>query len=289
MRITKTICSPIPVLGLLAVAGLTLGVYEPTAQAQQGERPATVVDRARAAVEREAAPAGVSPSAVAPAPRVAAEAAPVAEPAVQGSRYEVTISNIAPFEVAGADEPHILARVEGAVGETVRIDLGPQSRIAPLKLKAGDPIVVFAREATLEGRPVLQAVRVEAHGAVVSLVGPARVGPVRAGPRKLQGKILDVDTIRLPGETHRSVIATLQLEEDVIQPAILGPMRSINVLELRKGDTVTFIARNGVLDGRPVLVAEKLVINGKLNDLTPPRRPGATRQAEREAEEAERR
>lgn len=185
----------------------------------------------------------------------------------------------------GDDTAHILARVSSAGGETAVVDFGPAAQLDK-SITVGDQVTLKGSQGSLDGRKVFVASELSAHGQTFAIKRQQSREPVadpfsemarhkgsddereQAQPSDegrdllLEGEISEMETLRIEGEeeSHRFIKLRLQGGESVTVQ--LGPEDSLADLDLEKGDHVRIIGSEGRIDGRKVIAARSISVEG---------------------------
>jgi hypothetical protein len=184
-------------------------------------------------------------------------------------QIEGKVVNILSRRMPGGERT--FARIETSNHERILVDLGPQNEFQDRfsQLKKGDQI-------TVTGFPLpVVAEKVEFNGRTVALnpgldhfVG--RLGRfAQARGLRYSGEILSTRHANFVGFNQPHMLARLRLDNENWQPEVdLGPTQDVRDLNLQSGDHISFVAREGCINGQGALIADELrTPNGQFVEL----------------------
>lgn len=162
-------------------------------------------------------------------------------------------------------EERLLVRMTLEDGTRRIVDLGPSARLKDLDLEQGDHVSVRGERRTIDGRTVLVADRLRIEGQRAALhQGSSREGSKSSSTksRTFAGRLDGFEKASLDGrEGHLLVRMTLEDGDQCLVD--LGPKARLEDLDMAEGDRVHVSGEPRTVDGRSVLVADRLRIDGE--------------------------
>jgi len=158
-------------------------------------------------------------------------------------------------EPRGSDT-HQLVVLHNGLDQRFIVDLGPTRQLAGLEFNKGDRIEVQGYTAIRGDDAVLLANRVALGGRDDRAY--ALNGAERDTWRRLTGAIVDQKTEDLPGSDEKHKLVLLKLGDDRRLAVDLGPADGFGDIDLDEGETVTVEGNLRRMDGRTVLMADRL-------------------------------
>jgi len=79
----------------------------------------------------------------------------------------------------------------------------------------------------------------------------------------VQGKVESFRRISLQGEDERHQLLKVRLRDNSTELVNLGPETTLNELDLMKGDSITIKGQTNYIDGKEVIFAEKIKVDGQ--------------------------
>lgn len=154
------------------------------------------------------------------------------------------------YNVDGESERHSLIRIRLEDGRSRMVSLGTRAEPEDLELRKGQDIDVTGLNATLDGRPIVIADRIEVREENVTLVG----------------KVADFREVDLSGDRTRNLIIRMDLSNGERSLVDLGPGTKLADLNLEKGDRIQMEGVRQQIAGRPVIVAKRIRVDAGPSD-----------------------
>lgn len=164
-------------------------------------------------------------------------------------------------DVLGSDEPHGIVLLYTPRGNQVTVDLGPESKLRRLYVRAGDFITVNGELTTVGGRTLVLAEQLLARGQTTQIERPKREArrPVQRRPGPvLQGEVVGWRQVQSMGDLHEIVLVETERGERI--SVDLGETPRVR---LERGDRVRIEGRLMTLAGQELLVAEQIELEGR--------------------------
>jgi hypothetical protein len=183
------------------------------------------------------------------------------------------------FRMAEARENNLFARIRTDNGKKMVLNLGPASRADRLDLRQGDDIKAMVTKGTLNERVVPVAHRVRHDGRTMNL-HHARAEDLK----RLQGRVVSVRHATLENRQGKSdhMMVRLRTDEGTRHVCLGNPQR---VKQIEKGDQIAVLAAPGSIDGRPVYMAKRVNVDGRMirvSDFDQNRRSSQRQQTDRQ-------
>lgn len=150
---------------------------------------------------------------------------------------------------------HLIATIQRPDGLLESVHLGPLRNLTLLK---GDWVEGVGTPGALRGRSAIMAREVAINGVVHNIQEHA---PRSA--RDYTGTIVALQRVWLVDHPKPQGIAEVRLGDGTRWPVLLGPITDLSEADLRVDRRLVFWARRGTIDGRPMLVAEQLDVEGR--------------------------
>lgn len=176
------------------------------------------------------------------------------------------VTGVRTITLQGEAQPHLLARVELASGETRVLDLGPIPHLQQQKrdVKKGQQLSASGQAGRINDLAVLVVDRFEGDGVVTVIPIAANASQQRqqaqrgANPhdRLVRGRIesLRESTVQ-GGKAHQ--LARIRTDQGQTVVVDLGEQKP-QALQLEQGDALIAVGAIGRLNGKPVLFAERV-------------------------------
>lgn len=176
-------------------------------------------------------------------------------------RIEGRIVSLSDMDIQ--NESHVIAHLETTNNDRVQVDLGPRSRLGTQRdlLREGSRVTVTARQSPSLDRSMLIAQRLETNGQVITLggFGDDRLGDERfSDGRRHSGRITSLRLASFTGHDHDHVLAHVRTGEGIISLVDLGPEQDLERFNLRLGQQISVMARDGCINGMSALIADTL-------------------------------
>lgn len=181
-------------------------------------------------------------------------------------RIQGTIDNIrriSLYTVEGELERHSFIRIRLEDGASRMVSLGTRAEPEDLELRKGQDIDVTGLTATVDGRQIVVADRIEVRDENVTLVG----------------KVADFREVSLSGTLDRNLIIRMDLSNGERSLVDLGPGTKLDDLDLEKGDWIQLEGVRQQIAGRPVIVANRIRVDAEQNGLQAQQSAGRGRPA----------
>jgi hypothetical protein len=157
-------------------------------------------------------------------------------------------------------------RVRLKNGESQVISLGSRINLAALDLNQGDDIRVVGQTARIDNREVLVARKVEVDGETFRIRQKNR--PDVGQPVSIQGTVKDFKRSSLGQDAEDdNLVLRMELKDGKECVVDLGEGTTMQDLNLEKGSTVHLQGRKTKIDGKSLIVARKIRVDGDMNRL----------------------
>lgn len=209
----------------------------------------------------------------------------------QISRMQGTIEGVKTVKLnrsSGATGSFTLAKVKLENGQSTVVNLGRQSQLRDVNVKKGDKIQAIGRRGQIEGQAVFVAQKLRVNGKdiqanpAIRLKGAGKSGSqtVQSGSQRsgsqtsaakqqmsdsedeISGKVANIEKLKESGKNPDRTLVTLTLENGKSETVDLGPGAAPEKIGLDEGDSVTVRGRRDQIQGRDVIVAELVKVNG---------------------------
>jgi len=172
----------------------------------------------------------------------------------------------------GNREQRYIVQLQMADGRTEFVDVGSQSKLQDMELKSGDQVNFKGHYTTVNGRRVFMADIVRVNGDRFTVqrnqggqreqLSQGQSGNSNpAASQTVQGKIQGFRHVYLrsgQGQREQHSLVKLQLQDGRSLVVDLGRKADLDELDLQKGENITLRGRRGMVDGRPVLFADRI-------------------------------
>lgn len=163
-------------------------------------------------------------------------------------------------------EQHTWIRLTMSSGYDTIVDIGREKDLADLDLERGDRIRVTGRHSTIAGQNVLIADRIRIGQETINI-------DRRKSPQEVSGTVRDYEEISIEEEGFEDqLVVRFEMEDGREVIAALGRDTSLDELEIEQDTTLTIEGERTLVDGRPVLVARKIKVDGERTELEQERR-----------------
>ncbi len=153
-------------------------------------------------------------------------------------------------------EEHTWVRIQMESGYDAIVDLGRQKELSDLEMSRGDRIKVSGQHASIGGEQVLLADRIRVENETINI-------DRKQVRQSVSGKVRDVNEINLDDDEREDhLVVRLEMENGREVVADLGKDASLDDLEIERDAEVKIEGQRRNIDGRPVLVARKIKVEG---------------------------
>lgn len=183
---------------------------------------------------------------------------------------------------AGFQETHALAKLSLDNGETAVVDLGLASLLTA-DLSQGDKVKLRGWTGSIGGQRVFLVDELQSGGETVRIDRAFQMKGAQASKQQgsksqqrgaqwqgmqrdrlvLEGEIADAKTVRLKGEDKPQTLAKISLKNGQGATVSLGSETSLEKLNLEKGDRIRVEGTRKQIEGRNVLMAETISVEGQ--------------------------
>lgn len=166
----------------------------------------------------------------------------------------------------GRSQEFVLAKVQTKQGRTALVNLGLKSRLDQNAVKVGDRITVDGRRGRIDGNNVVLAKSFKPERSNGQNNNRSRQSDSQSsanqGMKRVTGEIDGFKSIKLKNQEGRSEehsFVRLKMQDGRRLVVGLGPdTRSLQQLDLNQGDVLGIHGKNTKIDGRKVLMADKI-------------------------------
>lgn len=169
-------------------------------------------------------------------------------------------------QIMGMDDPCVIARVRKDNNMSAKVVLGPKSQVDSWGLAEGDEIKVSGRKGRVNDRPILLASKVTWGNKTKQVDLPSS-----RNRKRVQAELVSMRTTEFKGHDGQFVIAEIQSQSGKKCEVNLGAKSKVNQLNLREGDQLKLIVRPAKVNGKPGMVADQIMANGKDVNVSPPK------------------
>ncbi len=166
----------------------------------------------------------------------------------------------------GMNEPCLIARIRTEADGPAKAVLGPKSKLSKLKLAEGDQVTVSGRKGRVNDKAMLLAGSVSSGDQKVSVDMPSS-----RNAKRMKAELLSKRTAKFRNHDGQFVIAKVKRDSGKEATVNLGPKSKVDSLDLAKGDELKMIVRPAKVNGKPAMVADEIMANGKTIDVSPPK------------------
>lgn len=179
------------------------------------------------------------------------------------------IQNTRQVQITGQRDRHNLVRIQLQSGRSALVNLGPKKTIEDLKVQTGDTVRVTGRRGAINGRPVLMAQSVEVDGRNIRVSRQeSRSSTSRRQQTSFTGRVEDTHRISLRGEQKEHNLVRITTTDGQSHIVNLGPDKRLTDLNARQGDRIRVEGRRGKIDGRSVVMATSVSVDGETTRIT---------------------
>jgi len=269
----------LPLLLSVMTASFGLGVGSASAQAQESERytPAQTQqdrDRQQQATTRpqqarpmQARPQQARQDAWRDTRRPAAQQQQQQRETAEGKGAAIIEGQVQGFrEVSlrrgqGVPQDHTWVRLRLESGYESIVDLGPEKDLADLDMERGDTIRVTGRHASIGGQNVLIADRIRVGGESINI-------DRKKSKQEVSGKVRDYSEVNIQdSEFEDYLVVRLRMEDGNEVTTALGKDASLEDFDIEQNVQVKIEGERKVVDGRPILIARKVTIEGETTEI----------------------
>jgi hypothetical protein len=163
-------------------------------------------------------------------------------------------------------EQHTWVRLTLSSGYQTIVDIGREKDLADLDLERGDRIRVTGRHSTIAGQNVLIADRIR--------IGQETINIDRQkSPQEVSGTVREYEEISIEEEGFEDqLVVRFEMEDGRQVIAALGRDTSLDELEIEEDTSITIQGERTFVDGRPLLVARKIKVEGERAEIQQERR-----------------
>jgi len=190
---------------------------------------------------------------VEPSDRQLAAPAPTA-PEPQLRRFAGEVIDLATRTGRTDNRVYLIARIRQPDGTFQAVQTGPMGTAS---VRVGDWIEGFGDPEVIQGRPMILARRISIGGTWYTI--PDTAAPE---PRNYVGEVVGFEPVYLRNSRDLQIVADIRIGNST-RPVLLGPAVDLPPQEQLWESQVQFWAREGTLDGLPILVASQLDLPGR--------------------------
>jgi hypothetical protein len=185
-----------------------------------------------------------------------------------GNQQQETISGkilqLQTEKLFGMDEPCVIARLRTDENWPAKAVLGPKSTLKKLQLAEGDDVTVTGRKGRINDKSMLLASSVKSGGNEVTVDMPSS-----RNAKRIRGELLKMRTTEFEKHDGQFVIAEIQCQNGKKATVNLGAKSKLDQLNLSEGDEIRLIVRPAKMNGKPGMVADEVMANGKSVNVSP--------------------
>lgn len=183
------------------------------------------------------------------------------------ARFEGTVDGFRRVNLRtrdGKSEQHSFVKVRLKNNESRVISLGTRLDPAKLDLGKGDRIRVSGDIGKVDGRNVLIADRIKTSNREVFRIKDRNQPPAGMASRAaVDGKLRGFRKVSLGGARDQNLLVRLQLRDGRSRIVDLGKNTNLSDLNLDQGDRVKVMGERRSINGRPVIVAKSIRVEGE--------------------------
>jgi plastocyanin len=201
------------------------------------------------------------------------------------------VEQVREVELEGQPNRHTLVSLRLDNGQSKIVDLGPRLEPDQINLEPGADVAIRGFQDRIEGHDVLVATNVRADGqsfetgnrTFSSSQSRARnasssssyeeFGSRQQGKAKkqssLQGRVESVREVEIEGQDDQHTLVSLRLENGQSKIVDLGPRLDLEDIDLEEGSNVAIRGFPGRIDGRSVLMATSVRVDGESFEVDP--------------------
>ncbi|MEQ8846979.1 hypothetical protein [Botrimarina sp.] len=181
---------------------------------------------------------------------------------VEGQITQLTSKQMTGGDSRG-DKTCRLAKLDTRDGDSMNVWLGHEQDVSQLDLQQGDRVRVEGVRARIDGQQVLLAKRVSAGGDSIT-----NDLPKRQQWQRLSGEVREVSkTSGRDRDTEHTVVKVDLDRSGKAKRIDLGPSDELGQLDIRDGDQIKVLARQGRIGGESILIAQIVRVNGETVDV----------------------
>lgn len=165
-------------------------------------------------------------------------------------------------QLAGFDDPHLMARIQTKDGRTAKVDLGPKSRLNAIDISEGDELTVSGVRGRVNDRTMLMATRIETGDRSIEIERPRATRQ-----KRVRGTIESLHTRTFRGRDAEFSVASVRLPNGRTEQVVLGEKSELRRLDLEEGDDIAARVCSCRVNGRPALKALEVFANGEAVEL----------------------
>ena len=173
----------------------------------------------------------------------------------------------------GQREEHSFVRLRLEDGRSRIVSIGSNVELSDLKLSQGEEIDVTGHIARVDDRQVLIAKRIETEDRTFNLkprnqpetdpANRAQRQPANQQQVTVQGRIADKEKASIQGIPEENLVVEVELRDGKTCYVDLGKGTSLSDINLGEGDRIQLQGKRKTMDGKTVIVAEKLRVEDK--------------------------
>ncbi len=160
----------------------------------------------------------------------------------------------------GKNEQHSFVRVRLKNGDARVVSLGTRVNMSDLDLEKGDKISVSGKNARIDNRDVLVAKQIQVADQTFRIKEKNR--PQIGESVSIDGTIKDFKKTSLDGSREQNLIVRMELQSGKQCVVDLGRGTTLQELDLERGSEVKLEGRKTQVDGKNIIVAQKIRIDG---------------------------
>ena len=188
---------------------------------------------------------------------------------------------------SGATGPHTIAKIKLDNGKTTVVSLGRSSQLSDLNLQVGDKIQAVGRKGMIDGETVFVANSLRAKGQTIDANPAIRLNRTQASQSQtaqaqsqnqaggmtgstsnqaqatLQGEVASISRASAGQSSNQHTLVDIKLENGETSTVDFGPAASLEKIGLEEGDEITVQGRRDTVNGRQVIVADLLKVDGE--------------------------
>jgi hypothetical protein len=182
--------------------------------------------------------------------------------------------------IQGQRDAHTLVRMTTENGRSAIVNLGPNVDLGRLNLEEDDRVAVRGVRGSIDGRPVLMAQQIRVGDRTIRMNNwqPQQASQQRDRDRQdmrqtqLRGELEAWQRKNLEGQRDAHTLVRMRLENGRSAIVNLGPNVDLARLDLEQGDRITVQGVRGMINGRPVVMAQRVGVgdrNIRMNNWQP--------------------
>ena len=184
---------------------------------------------------------------------------------------------------SGATGPHTIAKIKLDNGKTTVVTLGRSSQLSDLNLMVGDRIQAIGRKGMIDGETVFVAHSLRAKGQTVAANPAIRLnrtemsdrhtsrthtqnqagGKANPAQATLQGEVASISRASMGQSNNQRTLVDIKLENGKSSTVDFGPAASLEKIGVEEGENITVRGRRDTVNGREVIVADLLKVDGE--------------------------